>query len=112
MPVKPNKSIYPWVSSVRRSIQQHSADAGDHQGRTFYDNRYNSKAWRRVRKQGLEREPWCVNCLKDGIYTPAKVRDHIRQVMKGGDFFDPSNHQSLCTRCHNQKSARESHENR
>lgn len=73
---------------------------------------YNSARWKRIRRQGLVAEPFCAEHLKDGVYVLANVRDHKKQVSEGGDFWDTENHQSLCTPCHNSKSAKESHKHR
>ncbi len=73
---------------------------------------YNSKRWKAIRKQGLSNEPFCVECLdeKKPLHEcTATVRDHIVQINKGGDIWNISNHQSLCVRHHNIKSAKESH---
>lgn len=64
--------------------------------------------WRRVSRQYLAAHPLCVRCLSRGVYTKATVVDHIRPHR--GDpalFWDQSNWQSLCKRCHDRKTARE-----
>ena len=72
-----------------------------------------------LRPAQLLREPWCRECAR--IYLPedprsrtqATVVDHIRPFR--GDwalFIDPANHQSLCKRHHDQKTAREQAEER
>lgn len=73
---------------------------------------YNSKRWKSIRQQGLVNEPFCVECLKEGKQLhecKAVVRDHIKPINEGGDAWDIRNHQSLCNRHHNIKSAQESH---
>lgn len=70
---------------------------------------YQSTAWRKLRKVKLEQDPLCEECLKKGIHTPAKVADHIVSINQGGAVLDIVNLQSLCDRCHNIKSAKESH---
>ncbi len=65
------------------------------------------RQWRKYRKRFLANNPLCVGCEEVGRVTAAKVVDHIiphrgnRQL-----FHDPANHQALCTRCHNIKTAR------
>ena len=64
---------------------------------------YNAE-WRRARKAFLQLHPLCVECMKNGILTPATVVDHI--MPHRGDqrlFWDESNWQSLCATCHNKK---------
>ena len=61
-------------------------------------------AWRKARKQYLEEHPLCVECMKEGRYVKATVVDHV--VPHRGDkvlFWDRSNWQALCKRCHDRK---------
>lgn len=41
-------------------------------------------------------DPTHSRCLREGRLTPAECVDHIRPVSRGGDFWNPENHQSLC----------------
>lgn len=66
-----------------------------------------------LRPAQLLREPWCRECARHGVRTRATVVDHV--TPHRGDwqmFIDPANHQSLCERCHNRKTARERAEER
>ena len=66
------------------------------------------KNWEKRRANFLLNNPLCVECLKNGKYTPANVADHI--IPHKGDkrlFYDDNNLQSLCDSCHGAKSARE-----
>lgn len=88
-----------------------------HQRRTSadYHGWYMLPIWtKRLRPAQLLREPWCRECAR--VYPPddprhrtrATVVDHI--VPHRGDwekFIDPANHQSLCKRHHDQKTALE-----
>ena len=68
---------------------------------------YNSR-WRRESKKFLQLHPLCEECLRHGIATPATVVDHI--VPHRGDqklFWDKSNWQALCKKCHDRKTGRE-----
>ena len=65
-------------------------------------------AWRKARKQYLEEHPLCVECMKEGRYVKATVVDHV--VPHRGDkvlFWDRSNWQALCKRCHDRKTMHE-----
>ena len=73
---------------------------------------YQSKRWRNHRKLFLQLHPLCVECEKKGIIRPAKVVDHIVRINDGGDPFDYSNLQPMCSSCHNKKSGRERWQNR
>lgn len=57
----------------------------------------------------LQGSPLCVKCLKKKIYTKANTCDHIKPISLGGNESDLNNLQWLCSRCHNKKSASETH---
>lgn len=72
-----------------------------------------------LRPAQLMREPFCRECAKQ--YPPgdprrrtrATVVDHIKPHRGDWQLFtDPANHQSLCKRHHDQKTAREQAEER
>ena len=66
-----------------------------------------------LRPDQLLREPFCRECARRGIRTRATVVDHVKPHR--GDwllFIDPGNHQSLCKRCHDRKTAMEQAEKR
>lgn len=64
--------------------------------------------WSLARKDFLIDNPLCIECKKNNIIKAASVVDHViphqgNQIL----FWDRSNWQSLCIRCHNKKSANE-----
>jgi 5-methylcytosine-specific restriction enzyme A len=64
-----------------------------------YDSR-----WRAASKRYLNNNPLCVHCLENNEMVKATVVDHV--VPHRGDktlFWDQSNWQSLCKRCHDRK---------
>ena len=64
--------------------------------------------WQKARKGFLAQHPLCVECLKNGITKGANVVDHhIPHKGNIKKFWDVSNWQSLCVRCHNKKTATE-----
>lgn len=68
-----------------------------------YDTR-----WRAARKIFLRRNPLCAECQSKGILKAAAVVDHI--IPHKGDtglFWDESNWQALCKRCHDRKTAKD-----
>ena len=71
--------------------------------REFYTKEYNTTEWRKLRANRLMRDPICHGCKK----AMATVLDHIKPVRLGGEFWNESNHQPLCDKCHNSKSAKE-----
>ncbi len=64
---------------------------------------YNSR-WRRESKLFLQKHPLCCECKRHGRITPATVVDHITPH-KGNQklFWDKTNWQPLCKRCHDIK---------
>lgn len=70
---------------------------------------YNSTRWRKDRAAYMQLNPICVQCEMNGIMTPASVCDHVTPVLDGGDVWDWSNRQALCTTCHAIKSGKEAH---
>lgn len=102
---------YPGCSrlAVERSrCALHTRDAG----RLFPRNpvsqaMYNSPEWKRIRREQLEREPWCRECAKRGQHTRATVADHIVPHLDDKEKFYHGELQSLCVACHAHKTNRE-----
>ena len=64
---------------------------------------YDAK-WRAARKRYLNRHPLCMECQRNGKFSPATVVDHILPHRGDEDlFWDESNWQPLCKRCHDRK---------
>lgn len=73
-----------------------------------HDSWYSDPRWRRIRAVHLKREPLCADCMARGTLTPASIVDHIIPHLGNWQTFtDHNNLQSLCKRCHDQKTARE-----
>lgn len=71
-------------------------------GRKYTDKRYKTRRWQRLRLFMLGQSPVCSACHE----APASVLDHVVPVRHAPDkFWDTSNLQTLCHRCHNKKSA-------
>ena len=63
-------------------------------------------AWKKIRAQHLRLHPLCVTCQAEGKLTVANVVDHIKDHKGDYDlFFATDNHQSLCKRHHDIKTA-------
>jgi len=62
-----------------------------------------------IRKVVLIEEPWCRQCIKDGVSPPRRTiyADHIVAKAEGGRA-DRGNYQGLCKPHHDAKTARES----
>jgi 5-methylcytosine-specific restriction protein A len=65
---------------------------------------YRSGGWRAARERQLRMEPNCRVCGQKAV-----VADHIRNRAVGGADLDVENLQSLCQRCHDEKTTREGH---
>ena len=63
--------------------------------------------WRKIRQRILQRDKGlCQQHLKLGVVMPGNHVDHIKPKAQGGDNSD-ANLQTLCTTCHQQKTATE-----
>ena len=74
------------------------------------DPRYNTRRWQRKRAEILARDNHlcqCTDCKESGRITIAGVVDHIKQVTRGGEFYENSNLKSMAVSCHQRKSAKE-----
>lgn len=95
------KSYVPRRSRSRMD-QRRSHDKLRQEDRSFYW----STRWRKLRKAHLSAEPLCRECLVKGITMAAAIVDHIQDRKARPDLaLDDSNLQSLCKRCHDQKTA-------
>ena len=111
MPSRPNVPCkHPWCNKLvpygrdyceeHKALHRHDRPSGYERG---YDNR-----WRKARLVFLEKHPLCTRCYENGSLVRATVVDHI--VPHRGDrelFWDMSNWQALCKRCHDQKTMTE-----
>ncbi|WP_143295494.1 HNH endonuclease [Burkholderia pseudomallei] len=68
---------------------------------------YKSSAWQQCRAAYLRAHPLCAHCSGRGHTVAARVVDHVVPIKDGGARLDWANLQSLCTRCHNRKTATE-----
>ncbi|MCH7573597.1 MAG: HNH endonuclease [Candidatus Marinimicrobia bacterium] len=85
-----------------KNRQRHGGD-----GRPSAHRRGYGPRWRRYRLGFLREHNFCVRCKADGQQTVATVVDHVVPHQGPDDprFWDPGNHQALCKRCHDRKTA-------
>ena len=108
-PLKPCR--HPGCSALTRDgyCPKHKPRKAPRRVSAEYHNWYSLSIWTDdLRPAQLLREPFCRECARRGVRTWATVVDHVKPHR--GDwwlFIDPQNHQSLCERCHNRKTARE-----
>ena len=72
---------------------------------------YKDERWNSLRTNQLLKEPYCCECAKKKIRTPATDVDHI--LPHRGDWgrsLDANNLQSLCHSCHSVKTVKERNE--
>jgi len=91
----PKPKQRPWIKKQDKKIW----------GNPEHQKIYKSARWRRVREIILSSYPFCKICGK-----PASVVDHITPIERGGAIWNDRNLQSLCKRCHNKKTAKESNQ--
>lgn len=94
-----------------RYCAAHKREAQRHRTRAWHSGTSTERGydweWRKYRARYLLSHPLCVTCLANGRTEAATVVDHI--VPHKGDrtlFRSPTNHQALCRRCHDSKTAR------
>ncbi|MCH7396552.1 HNH endonuclease [Belliella sp. DSM 107340] len=70
----------------------------------FENEFYHTSEWIKIRNYYFQINPLCELCNQYNIVTPAKVVDHIlpRRICKQHEL-NIDNFQSLCQKCHNQK---------
>ena len=65
---------------------------------------HTSRRWQKLRRWVKDRDGWrCVKCGSPGRLDV----DHITPSWRGGDKWSMSNLQTLCRRCHREKTALE-----
>lgn len=69
--------------------------------------KYKSKRWIKLRELFLARNPLCKNF--EDCHNFSEHVDHIQRISGENDplFYDESNLQALCRRCHSKKTAQE-----
>ena len=90
------------LAGIQAERRQYDKDRGSSAQRGY------GARWQKARLGYLRSHPLCRACEDVGRVTLATVVDH--KVPHRGDmalFWDPSNWQSLCKTCHDQKTARD-----
>jgi len=71
---------------------------------------YSTVRWQRMRVLQLSTHPWCAECLRANIYTPATDVDHVNPHHGDQQLFYSGELQSLCHSHHSSKTIREVNE--
>ena len=98
MPTKPKTHKPPGAQN--RTQRQRTYDKARYHKHKFYARR----DWIALSKQVLSEEPWCQECLRNGIRTPSKVADHIQPRSTHPELeMARGNLQGLCVACNTRK---------
>lgn len=72
---------------------------------------YSTKRWKVLSQKKLTVNPFCEKCWGAGREVVADVVDHIEEIQDNkSKAYTFSNLKSLCHSCHNQKTAKVSHD--
>ena len=108
-PLRPCR--HPGCSALTREgyCPKHKPARAPRRASAEYHSWYSLPIWTEdLRPAQLLREPFCRECAKRGDRIWATVVDHIKPHRGSWPLFiDPANHQSLCKRCHDRKTALE-----
>ncbi len=116
MPSRPKRAcVYPGCAALLPSgttgyCKEHKKKAWvrQDQDRATPSQRGYDHHWKKYRDMYIKNNPFCADCAAERKTEFAKVVDHI--VPAQGDpglFWDPANHQGLCKRHHDVKTAQE-----
>lgn len=97
MPTRPTRKQRPWLTGQNAPSRE----------RIERNKFYQTTQWRRLRAMFIKENPLCVVCE-----SVAEVVDHKLSIKDGGDPLAWENLQSMCHKCHNSKSAKESRTHR
>lgn len=103
----PKKQLRPCVAVGCRTLvyggrcEEHKRDS--HPTSKAYYYLYNNAQWRKYRALYLNEHPFCISCGRRS-YVVDHIKDHKGDVNL---FWDEENHQPMCKRCHDAKTARE-----
>lgn len=98
----------PWKPPIHQPVNRHMVRKASARLVVSRSKRGYTREWDRCSKAYLQSNPLCVHCMRTGVRTAATITDHI--TPHKGDmslFWDESNWQSLCKRCHDVKTASE-----
>lgn len=95
--------------TTRTTGNRNTSTAASDDRRNAAQRGYNRR-WRKARETFLRRNPLCAKCSELGRIRKATVVDHKRPH-KGDQslFWDTTNWQALCKRCHDSTKQMEEH---
>ncbi len=101
----------PSLVSGQARCERHTTQADKSWGSAQPPARIRGRKLQEMRRRLFQRQPLCVECLKQGLTTIATIRDHIIPLAEGGRD-DATNEQALCQGCSDTKTQRESQRGR
>ncbi len=108
MPYKPMKPCkYPGCPNLTHDKYCENHRSTNKDRASSSQRGYGSK-WQKARARFLKINPFCVRCYEKGKIVEATVVDHL--IPHRGDqalFWDESNWQPLCKKCHDRKTMTE-----
>lgn len=110
MPPRPPAYTNPAVTASRqaRPREVRTARLSGDENRPSSHARGYDRAWGRLRRWFLARNPWCKLCDEKGIAEAAVIADHVLTIEERPDLrLDPTNLQSLCGPCHSSTKQRQ-----
>lgn len=121
-------NIYP-IKPIPNTYNKRSFSYPSHHGKCFWcgkelkkgsrrkaycsnehrDEYYTAFTWNRLRSKILRRDNWtCEHCKISDWDTRIHLQvDHKIAITNGGDYWDESNLQTLCRKCHGIKTGRD-----
>jgi 5-methylcytosine-specific restriction enzyme A len=101
MPASPRPHRPPGARAAQRAAtRQHDQDRGSANARGY------TRTWQKARAAYLLAHPLCAECKRRGLTSLATVVDHITPHRGDMGKFWSGDWESLCTTCHNRKTAR------
>jgi 5-methylcytosine-specific restriction protein A len=108
--VSPTRSARPCSYPGCNELVYHGSRCGAHV-ETYHNQDwrawYQTPEWKRIRAAQLLKEPWCIECKKEGRMTVATDVDHIERHQGDKQKFFNGPFQSLCHSHHSSKTIRE-----
>lgn len=98
------------LASGGRYCNAHSHDSNTsipNEGRDKEVHRLYDRKWKDRRIKFLSANPWCEECLAQGIYTPAEHAHHDQRHKGNRMIFNTSKLIALCHSHHSQITAKE-----
>jgi 5-methylcytosine-specific restriction endonuclease McrA len=110
----PNAALRPCTYAGCTNLVKHGRCPDHRQAEPDYhkpehQRLYNTAQWERMRRMQLACQPWCEDCIEQGLFTPACDVDHVEPHRGDPVKFYTGKLRSLCHSCHSRKTQQELH---